>query len=92
MTRPKKHFLDRIGAAIRFCFVAPLMICVILISRQRVLRFLLSVLYCAVIWPVALWARCRGAECGGWHGNRPRPGWRRVDISSMDKSVYEGEQ
>ena len=81
--------MDRIGAAIRFCFVVPLMTCVILISRRRVVRFALSALYYVVVWPVALWTRRGGAECGGWFDNRPRPGWRRVDISSMDKNIYE---
>jgi hypothetical protein len=70
----------------------PVLAAVAILSRRRLLRWILALAYWLVLTPAALVARLRGASTDrDWRTDKERRGWQPLDVSSDERSVYEGE-
>ena len=79
-----------VGAAehIRFALSFPFIFVAILISRPRLLRGALRLLYWLVMTPLAVAGRRQG-RFATWRSAASRPGWVAVNVSSLDRRMYE---
>jgi len=70
----------------------PWVVAVALCSRRRLLRWALTLVYYLVVTPLALWLRWRpGSPLRSWRRPEARPGWRPLNVSSHDRSLYRTE-
>lgn len=82
----------RIRRGWRMVWWAPGGVAIALFSRRRLLRWTLTLVYYLVVTPLALWQRWRpGSALRNWRRPAARPGWRPLNVSSHDRSLYRTE-
>lgn len=84
---------ERLRAACALARALPLLLCVALFSRRRVLNGLLRVYYACILTPMARRHRRRHRglcpdDPAGWPIDHARSGWHAVNVSSLDPDVY----